>query len=292
VANALRWEFDRLDWPHADTSRFVQAGGVRWHVQQQGSGPVVLLIHGTGSSAHTWRDVAPLLAKRFTVVAPDLPGHAFSGPAAGGDASLPAMALALAALVRELGLDVRLVVGHSAGAAIALRMVLDALIEPGAVVSVNGALLPFGGVSGVLFPPVARLMAATPFAARLFAWRAADPAAVQRLIAGTGSTLDARGVALYRRLVQDPAHAAGALAMMANWDLRPLQRDLARLKTPLRLIVGGNDRAVSPAQSAQVLRVVERSGDASLVSVAGAGHLAHEEQPEAVAAVILEAVRL
>ena len=59
----------------------VAAGGLRWHVQVAGDGPVLLLLHGTGAATHSWRDLLPLLAERFTVVAPDLPGHGRSdGP--------------------------------------------------------------------------------------------------------------------------------------------------------------------------------------------------------------------
>ncbi|MGH1551379.1 hypothetical protein ACRAWF_01845 [Streptomyces sp. L7] len=53
---------------------------------------------------------------------------------------------------------------------------------------------------------------------------------------GTGSTIDATGERLYRRLVGSPGHVAAALEMMANWDLHPLGRDLPRLKTALLLV--------------------------------------------------------
>ena len=66
------------------------------------------------------------------------------------------------------------------------------------------------------------------------ACRAGDPGALQRLIESTGSTLDASGAALYRRLVSDPSHVAGALRMMARWDLQALQDALPRLAVPLR----------------------------------------------------------
>ena len=72
---ALDWALENSTWPHAEISRFHQVGGLRWHVQQMGEGPPILLIHGTGASTHSWRDLAPLLAERFTVIAADLPGH-------------------------------------------------------------------------------------------------------------------------------------------------------------------------------------------------------------------------
>jgi magnesium chelatase accessory protein len=131
-------------------------------------------------------------------------------------------------------------------------------------------------------------MAAVPFVPHLFSRRAADAASVRRLIDGTGSTLDAAAAELYGRLLRSPAHAAGALAMMANWDLRPLERDFPRLRTPLTLVVGANDRAVPPGQARRVQAMVP---NARLVTLAGLGHLAHEEQPDAAARVVLEAAR-
>jgi len=74
----LVWERDGRDWPNRDASRFVRAGGLRWHVQKTGTGPVLLLVHGTGAATHSWRELAPLLARRFTVIAPDLPGPGFT----------------------------------------------------------------------------------------------------------------------------------------------------------------------------------------------------------------------
>jgi magnesium chelatase accessory protein len=99
------WERDGRDWPNREASRFVEAGGLRWHVQRMGGGPVALLVHGTGAATHSWRDFAPLLARKgFAVVAPDLPGHGFTGtPAAPEGLSLPGMADGLAALLATLG---------------------------------------------------------------------------------------------------------------------------------------------------------------------------------------------
>ena len=88
------WERDGADWPHRAASRFVWAGGVHWHVQQLGQGPVALLLHGTGASTHSWRDLAPLLAEHSTVVMVDLLGHAFSSMPATPQMTLPGMAQA------------------------------------------------------------------------------------------------------------------------------------------------------------------------------------------------------
>jgi magnesium chelatase accessory protein len=272
---------DGVDWPLREHSRFVEAAGLSWHVQRLGAGPQLLLLHGAGGATHSWRGLAPRLAKRFDVLAMDLPGHGFTEPAR-GEVSIPGMARALAALLTHERFSPAVVVGHSAGAAIAARLCLDGAISPGSFVGVNPALTPFPGVAGALFPPLARLMNLTPLWPRLFSW-SADREAVARLIAGMGSRLDTRGLDLYARLLSKAGHCAGTLAMMANWRLDKLAAELPKLAPPTLFVVGANDRAVPPADAR---RVAAGLGDARVVEIAGVGHLAHEENPEAVAALI------
>jgi magnesium chelatase accessory protein len=284
--NQLNWDGDGKNWPNRDASQFVLAGGLRWHVQKTGTGPAIFLLHGTGAATHSWRALLPLLAKHFTVIAPDLPGHGFSEALPSSQMSLPGMARAAADLLRALKVKPALVVGHSAGAAILARMCLDAQIAPQALVSLNGAMLPLRGIPGVVFSPVAKLMAATSFVPRIFAWRAQDPSAIARLISSTGSKLDPEGTNFYTQLIRDPGHVAATLDMMAQWDLVPLERNLPQLPTSLTLVVGANDLTVAPTEANRVKALLP---DAKIITLAGLGHLAHEEQPAEVAKIIIAA---
>jgi magnesium chelatase accessory protein len=283
-----RLDFDRdgRDWPHRSSSQFMEAGGVRWHVQTFGDGPDMLLLHGTGASGHSWRRIAPILASRFKLIIPDLPGHGFTSYPASNVFTLPGMAGAVASLMQALGASPAVAVGHSAGAAIAVRMVLDGQATPRALIGVNAALHPFRGFAGQFFSPLAKLMVLNPLIPRLFAWRAMDQASVARLLEGTGSAVAPDDVEFYRRLFSSPGHCAAALAMMARWDLEPLVRDLPKLVTPLTLIVGENDKAVPPAD-AQVTKLKARN--AKIAKVADAGHLAHEERAPRVVELIFAA---
>jgi magnesium chelatase accessory protein len=266
-------------------SRFVRAAGLRWHVQQLGEGPELLLVHGTGASTHSWRALAPLLARRFAVTALDLPGHGFTAGTPRGGMSLTAMSAALPLLLSALKLNPQIAVGHSAGAAILCRMALDGHLNASAIASFNGALLPFHPLRRLLFGPVARLLALCPLAASAVAWGARDRAAVVRLLAGTGSTLDARGIDLYWRLARSPVHVHGALRMMSQWDIATLERDLPRLPVALTLVVGEADLMVPPAEAERVRSMLPQ---ARLIRLPRLGHLAHEEQPQALAALIGE----
>lgn len=261
------------------------AAGLRWRVRLEGRGPVLLLLHGTGASIHSWRGLMPRLTPNFTVCAPDLPGHAGTEPLPASRLSLPGMAEALADLLGVLGLAPACAVGHSAGAAILARMMLDGRIRPASWVSLNGALLPLHGLPGLSFKPLARLMVASSLPARLFAARARDPAAVRRLIASTGSRLDPEGIDLYGRLVSDPTHVANVLAMMAAWDLAPLARQLPDLEARTLLVVGGNDHTVPPSHADRVIRLLPSAQKRLLP---GLGHLAHEEDPGRVADLVRE----
>jgi magnesium chelatase accessory protein len=277
------WDVDGQDWPNRDASRFVRAAGLRWHVQVMGDGPVMLLLHGSGAATHSWRDLAPRLAPRFTVVAPDLPGHGFTDTPDGPDLTLPGVARAVADLVKTLGVAPEILVGHSAGAAIALRLALDAASPPGGVIGLNGALAPFWRTRGALLPALMRGLFLNPLAIATFARRGAQPGAVERLIAGTGSRLDAAGLAQYAALMRSPGHIAGTLGMMARWDLHALVADLPRLRSPLLLVAAEGDRTVPPSVSRDAAAKVP---GAEVLLVPGLGHLMHEEAPEQMAAII------
>jgi magnesium chelatase accessory protein len=281
----LVWSRDGKDWPNRDASSFVQAAGIRWHVQRMGQGPPLLLIHGTGAATHSWRGLMPMLAQQFAIVAPDLPGHGFTQSPPAHRLSLPGMASDLSQLLRVLDFKPGIVVGHSAGAAILARMCLDGKIAPRLLVSLNGAFMPFGGAAHHLLSPLAKLLVMNPFAPRIFAWQASNAGAVERLIENTGSKIDPQGIALYGRLVRTPAHVAAALRMMANWRLEPLLHDLPRLTTALVLVAASNDRSVSPDVARQVREICPQG---VIERVSGLGHLAHEEQPQLVADLIMK----
>jgi magnesium chelatase accessory protein len=282
---STRLDFDRdgRDWPNRDASRFVDAEGFRWHVQIKGTGPVVLLLHGTGAATHTWRGSFEALSQRYTVVAPDLPGHGFTETPPGGRLSLPGMAQATSALLGALQIAPELAVGHSAGAAIVARQTLDKVMAPRALISLNGAFLPFGGIAGHIFSPIAKVLAMNPFVPAYFARRSSDDGVIERMLDETGSRIDDEGRELYRRLAGNASHVAGALGMMASWNLRPLANELERLSTPLNLVVGTADKTVPPTQSEEVSRRVRT---ATLIRWRGLGHLAHEEKPELFIALV------
>ncbi|MDO6416204.1 alpha/beta fold hydrolase [Sphingomonas sp. BIUV-7] len=286
MSGGPRWEVEGRAWPNRAHSRFVDAGNLRWHVQAMGpeNAPVALLLHGTGAATHSWRGLAPLLASGLRVIALDLPGHGFTSGRPPSGLSMAAMARAVSALLKAFRVDPAVIVGHSAGAAIAIRMALDGYATPRAIVGLDAALMPFPGLAATLFPTLARLLFVNPFAPHIFARIARTNGETARFLArSTGSRIDPAGVGYYETLLGNSAHCAGALAMMADWDLPALKRDLPRLNTPLLLIHGDADAAIPLSNAREAVTLID---GARLVALPGLGHLAHEEKPDEIAAII------
>lgn len=286
MAKGLDWATDGRDWPNRAHSRFVEAATTRWHVQRAGKGEHVLLLHGTGASTHSWAGLFPLLAARFDTLAVDLPGHGFTQSLRRLDSSLPGMVRALKALLAKESFRPSLIIGHSAGAAIAVRLAPELDPRPRGTVSINGALKPFGGPAALIAPVMAKALAINPFVSRALARGGRDQSRVARLIEGTGSRPGADYLEFYGRLFANPRHVAGTLSMMANWNVSGVMAPFERAGLSLHQIIGLNDRAVPPEHAEELTR---RYTGASLDRLPGLGHLAHEEDAARVAASIFSA---
>jgi len=286
--SGLDWNREGLIWPHREASDFVDVGRARWHVQRMapkngGGGPPLLLLHGTGASVHSWRGLMPLLAETHTVIAPDLPRHAFT---TGHDAyamSLPAMAGEIAALLEALEVQPAAIVGHSAGAALALQLAL-AHGFAGPIVGLSAALRPFPGPLAQIFPALAKTLFVNPLVPRIFASTVDLTGGAGRFLwRSTNSRIDPAGLACYRTLLKHPGHAGGALAMMANWDLPRLRERMGAVANPVLLVHGSNDPAIPPDWARDAAGWLPK---ARLEVLPGLGHLAHEEAPEKAQALI------
>lgn len=270
------------DWPYRAEARRIVVRPHDWCVVVTGQGPDLMLLHGAGGSGHSFRRLLPLLSSHYRCIVPDLPGHGFTRFGSRMRLGLDPMAEDVAALCSAEGWNPVAILGHSAGAAIALRM---AELRPGpAVIGVNAALGTFDGVAGVLFPALAKALALVPFLPTTIARLWGNPARVNQLLDSTGSRIDAEGAAQYLHLVRDPGHVEGALGMMAQWNLHGLIARLPQIAAPTLLVAGSGDRTV-PARVSR--EAAARMPAADYVELDRLGHLAHEEAPDRVAAVIL-----
>ncbi|MBJ3761471.1 alpha/beta fold hydrolase [Maribius pontilimi] len=279
-----------LHWPHADSSHFFDVRPHRWHVQLLGAGPDILFLHGTGASTHAWADVLTRLSRDFRVIAVDLPGHGFTRLGSRHRSRPNTMAADLWALAMAQGWSPSAIVGHSAGAALALTMA--GIPRSGQsvphVVGINGALDGFDGAAGWLFPIAARAMATLPGVPSALAQLGRDRSRVEKLLKQTGSTLKPDAITRYANLFSDRDHLEGTLQMMSQWSTSHLPHLLKSWTGRLDLLAGDRDRTVPPDVSR---RAAQSARNGHFVQLENLGHLAAEEDPDQVASLLHDILR-
>ncbi len=269
--------------------RHVVIHGHRRAYRMAGSGPVLLLLHGLGCDSTTWLPVLPRLAKRFTVVAPDLLGHGESAkPRA--DYSLGGYANGMRDLLTMLGIEKVTVVGHSFGGGVAMQFAYQfperterlALIAPGGLgpeVSVAIRALTLPGASFAL--SMAGLPPLRPFVAGYLT-------ALSR--SRLPHTRDLAEVAhIYRGMLCDPRgrfavrHVTSAVVDWHGQIVTMTDRAYLTRLMPMCLIWGERDDVI-PVSHATTAEAYAPGAQVHLVP--GAGHFPHKEQPDQVARIL------
>ncbi len=100
-------------------SRFLNVDGVRVHYRDEGQGPPVVLLHGTGASLHTWEAWTAVLGRSHRVLRMDLPGFGLTGPSPRADYSVKAYVAFLESFRQALGLERFALAGNSLGGQVA-----------------------------------------------------------------------------------------------------------------------------------------------------------------------------
>ena len=279
-----------LDWPNRRHSRGVAIGKLDWHVQLAGAGPVVLLLHGSGASAHSWADVFSAMAESATVVAPDLPGHGYTRGATLSELTLPRIAADLTALLAALGLDApALVVGHSSGAALALRMALGTQLAPRRVLGFNPSLIAPPDIYTRVFGPLITPLATSSPVSSLLAMMANRSGMIDGLLDSTGSNLSREQRARYATLFADAQHVRGALGFMAAADLPALLDDARGTAVPCSVVLGAQDAWIP----GRPLRdVIARHLPSAVIDTWDGGHLLHEIEPLRAATLALDLLQV
>ena len=138
-------------------SRTAEIDGVKLHYLTAGHGTPLILLHGYAETSRMWKPIIPLLAERFTVIAPDLPGIGDSDiPADGLD--MKSAAIRIHDLAKSLGVQKAEVVGHDIGLMVAYayaaqfptevtKLVLMDAFLPGVAVGRRFTTIPTYGIS-------------------------------------------------------------------------------------------------------------------------------------------------
>ena len=286
-------------WVHRD----VSANGIRFHIVEAGTGPLVVLLHGFGQYWRSWRYQIPGLAQAgFRVVAPDLRGYGDSDKTQRG---YDAFTLAddVAGLVRCLGERDAVLVGHGYGGVTAFD---TAVMKPGQVRGVVAIAAPHP----IRMARIRRPVQADRYG-RLLTW-AATPAWPERhLVAGNAALLErivrsqsgpawkasndfTETMAKMRQAIRIPGAAKGAVEHL-RWVARsPWRTDghrhrdalAAPITAPVLHIVGDADRFTPP--SALVDAREQCTGWYTLSTVRGVGHYPAEESPDTLTKMIAE----
>ena len=253
---------------------FIELNGVRHHYVSKGEGPPVVLVHGLGGTLHAWHGVLENLSLHHHVVALDLRGHGRSD-SGGQTISIQSLAADVEALIASLELPAVTLVGHSIGTLIAQQL---AATRP----EIVDNLVLVGGISH--FEPPARdayvkraeLVEADGMDGLVDDW---IPGA---LAPRTRAKLP-QLVGLLREMFlrnQPAAYAQTCRALATAPSIH--HSDIGQ---PTLLLVGDHDRSTPIAMTEELHRLIPVS---SVRVIAGAAHWAALEQPDALAAAILE----
>jgi len=230
-------------------------------MEQAGSGPVVLLLHGWGSEGKLWRPVVDALSEHHLVVAPDFPG--FGGtpppPAAWSAGDYARWTLAL---LDRLGIDRADIVSHSFGGRVAVRIATSAPGRVGRIVLAD--------TSGIVPKRTAahHLRVRTYKSLKALAMARVTPRPLQRWAT---HRMTSHGSADYRAA---NGTVRQSFVRIVNEDFRA---ELPRVAASTLLIWGDRDEETPIADA----RIIERLiPDAGLVVFEGCGHYAYAEEPQ------------
>lgn len=253
-------------------------------------GPRVVIIPGLISPAYAFRKVLPPLAEAGvrTVVVEPLGVGASSRPGE-ADYSHTAQALRVASVMDSLGIRHAIIMGHSVGAAIALRLALERPDLVSGLLLVEGAALESAAVPGV------KKALQFSFLIRLFAGRGRIRKEVRKaLIASAGDTTWVTD-SLIDRYTEGAAGDIGAVLRTLKGMQRAVEPDsltprLTRIHVPVLLMLGGAAHEAGPS-SGRIHSLEHRIPQLREQIVFGAGLHIHEEQPNQVVEALLGMVR-
>jgi pimeloyl-ACP methyl ester carboxylesterase len=251
----------------------IEVAGVRMDVRDTGprTAPAIIMIHGLGSSLHTWEDWAKLLESQYRVVRFDMPGAGLSEPDPTGDYSDARVRFLLAALMDKLGVAKATLIGNSIGGRIAwgfaarnpdrvTKLVLvspDGFASPGFAYGQAPKVPAIAGAMKYVLPKSFLKMNLVP--------AYGDPARL------TPATLDR-----YYDLVRAPGVRGALIDRMGQTVLEDPEPLLRRIQAPVLLVWGEKDGMIPVANAADYQKDLP---DCRLALLPGLGHVPQEEAP-------------
>lgn len=242
-----------------------------------GTGPAVVLLHGIGSAAGCWLDVALMLRDRFRILAWNAPGYAGSTPLPQAHPSADDYVHALHQLLAHAGVSECVLVGHSLGAIVAGAY---AAREAGNTRAAVRRLVLLSPAQGYASYDAARREAVRTRRLTLLEAEGIDGIAAQRASAllSNAAPPAMREWASWNMRQISPAGYRQAVTLLCDSDL--LSRHAPAMPVDVRV---GNHDVITPAAHGQA---VAQAWHASFALIDGAGHACHIERPAQVAEIL------
>ncbi len=252
---------------------FIDVLGARLRVRITGpvDAPVIILLHGFGSSLETWEPWASVLDQQYRVIRFDLPGFGLTGPDPSGDYSDQRTVLLLAALMDQLGIQKADLIGNSLGGKIAWNFAAayPQRVNRLVLISPDGFASP--GFEYGVKPKLPLVMRLLPYTLPRFMLRMniaiayADP-----------KKLSDATLTRYRDMMLAPGDREAILQRTQQVFLEPPEPKLAKISAPTLILWGEQDRMIPFSNSSDYLRDIPH---AKRVALPGLGHVPFEEEP-------------
>ncbi|WDU65627.1 alpha/beta hydrolase [Pseudomonas poae] len=246
-------------------SRFVVIGGTRVHYKREGKGPVIVLLHGSGSSLHCFDKLVPALQQNFEVVRVDLAGCGLSGAMPGSDYRIEAYVRFVKAFVERLGLSRFQLGGNSLGGNIAWNFALDHRDNVQRLILMNATGYPEKSLPAAFH--LARSALGRLVLRRLMSRR--STAKNLRKLVGPRTVLEEAVIDRVYSMMSIPANRE-AFIHFANTDQRDRSADIGNIRAPTLVLRGER------VDGQYFARDIPGSQE---VVIAGVGRLLPEEAP-------------
>jgi pimeloyl-ACP methyl ester carboxylesterase len=269
-------------------ARTAQIDGVQLHYMTAGHGPTLILLHGYAETSRMWRPIIPLLAERFTVIAPDLPGIGDSAiPANGLD--MKTSAIRIHALARSLGVEKARVVGHDIGLMVAYAYAAQFHAEVEKLVVMDAFLPGVGEWEAVYNNPSNwhfRFNGPTPEALVQGRERIYFEHFWNDFAADKTRSIPKADRKAYTEAYSRPGRMRAAWAYFASWP--QLGKDFAQFsqtKLPMPVLAIGGEKSLGN-QLAQQMKLV--ATNVTAVVLKDTGHWVLEERPKETTDALVE----
>jgi pimeloyl-ACP methyl ester carboxylesterase len=266
--------------PEAIVSRTAEVDGVKLHYLAAGDGPAVILLHGYTQTSRMWKPIIPLLAEKFSVIAPDLPGIGDSEIASNG-LDMKTAAIRIHALAKSLGVEKARVVGHDIGLMVAYAYAAQFPAETEKLVVMDAFLPRVAGWENVYNNPGIwhfRFNGPTPEALVRDRERIYFEHYWNDFAADKAHSLSEADRAAYTTAYARPGRMRAGWAYFVSFQQAAKDfAELSQTKLTMPVLAIGGEKA-NGALLGQQMRIV--ASDATMVVLKDTGHWVLEERPK------------